>query len=80
VWLTCQRNRPAPNDLSEAIQRILYREITTGSTTGSFEDADLLYEDARRLAELRVLALIGGAAPRPGIIFAAPLVCYGEGS
>jgi hypothetical protein len=63
VWLTCQGNCPTPDDLSRAIVRIVDREVVTGSTTGRFEDADPLYEDARRLAELLVLASIVGAAP-----------------
>jgi len=80
MWLTCPGNRPVPDNLSEAIQRILDREIAVGSTTGSFEDAVSPYEDARRLAEMLALASIVGSTPCLGIIFAALLVCNGERS
>jgi hypothetical protein len=63
VWLTCNDNEPAVDHLAKAIERFIDREVATGATEGRFEEADPLYEDARRLAELMIVASIIGAVP-----------------
>lgn len=76
-WLTCNENEPAVDDLRAAVERILHREVVTGSTGGAFDSADPLYEDARRLAELLVLACILGTAPTTQRVLIRALLILG---
>jgi len=51
AWLGCRRDISKPDDVEQAILEIFDREVSPGSTSGAFEEADPLYEDARTLAE-----------------------------
>jgi hypothetical protein len=74
-WLSCEANRPVPNDVRAAVERLLDREVVEGSTDGRFDPNDDLYENARTLAELLVVgSILGADASRQRLLIRALLI------